>query len=87
MAPPPESQWPPVDGRRSFQILETAPLLQISDYAPDTKRVRCSYFQVLKSYNEKLLSKPKNNRAIYSNDVVPLSLKYNLLQPSIRYEG
>ena len=63
MAPLPEPQWPPVGGRQSFQILETAPpLLQISGYASDTKRVRCSYFQVLKSYNEKLLSKPNNNR-------------------------
>ena len=39
MAPLPEPRWPPVDGRRSFQILETAPPpLQISAYAPDTKR-------------------------------------------------
>ena len=39
LAPPPEPQWSPVDGRRSFQIPETAPTpLQISGYAPDTKR-------------------------------------------------
>ena len=38
MAPPPEPQWPAVDGRRSFQISETAPPpLQISGYAPDMK--------------------------------------------------
>ena len=36
MAPPPESQWPPVEGTRSFQIPETAPApLQISGYTPD----------------------------------------------------
>ena len=39
MAPPPEPQKRPLDGRRSFQIPETAPLpLQISGYVPDTKR-------------------------------------------------
>ena len=39
MAPPPEPQKPPLDVRRSFQIPETAPSpLQISAYAPDTKR-------------------------------------------------
>ena len=39
MAPPPEPQQLPVDGRRSFQIPKIAPLpLQISGYAPDTKR-------------------------------------------------
>ena len=39
MAPLPKPQWPPVDGRRSFQIPETAPpQLQISGNAPDTKR-------------------------------------------------
>ena len=55
MAPPPEPQWPPVDGIRSFQIPKTTLLpLQISNYTPDTKRA-CLYFQVLKSYNEKFL--------------------------------
>ena len=40
MAPPPEPQWPPVDGRRSFQISETVlPPLQMSGYASDTKCV------------------------------------------------
>ena len=40
MAQPPELQWPPVDGIRSFQIPETAPPppLQISRYTPDIKR-------------------------------------------------
>ena len=39
MALPPEPLWPRVDGRRSFQISETAPPpLQISGYAPDAKR-------------------------------------------------
>ena len=39
MAPPPEPQWPPVDGIQSFQIPQTilSPL-QISNYTPDTKR-------------------------------------------------
>ena len=55
MAPPSEAQKPPLDGRRSFQILETAPPpLQISGYAPDTKRALL-YFQVLKSYKGKLM--------------------------------
>ena len=39
MAPPTEPQRPPLDGRRSFEIPETAPPpLQIFGYAPDTKR-------------------------------------------------
>ena len=39
MAPPPEPQKPPLDGRWSFQIPETAPPpLKISGYAADTKR-------------------------------------------------
>ena len=39
MAPPPEPQWPSVDGIRSFQIPKTTlPPLQISNYTPDTER-------------------------------------------------
>ena len=39
MAPHPEPQKPLLDGRRSFQIPETAPPpMQISAYVPDTKR-------------------------------------------------
>ena len=39
MVLPPELRWPPVDWRRSFQIPKTTPTpLQISGYAPDTKR-------------------------------------------------
>ena len=40
------------------QTPETAPPfpLQISDYAPDTRRVLLTYFQVLESYNDKSLS-------------------------------
>ena len=49
--------------------------------------MRCSYFQVLNSYNEKLLREPNYNRTINCSGVVPLSLKYNLLWPSIHYEG
>ena len=43
----------------------------------------CTYFQVLASYNEKLI--PSQTTAIYSNEVVPISLKYNLLQPITLY--
>ena len=74
--------------QHSFQTPKRAsPQLAITGYEPDTKRVLprcCSYFQVIaESYNEKLLSQPNNNH-IYSNEVVPLSLKYNLLQSAIR---
>ena len=46
----------------SSQTLDTAPPpLQICDYTAYTKRVLLIYFQVLESYNEKLLSLPNNN--------------------------
>ena len=60
---------------------QTQPLypLQISDYAPDTRRLLL-IFQVVQSYNKKLVSVPNNSRyMLQENTVVPLLFKYKLL--------
>ena len=56
--PPPDHQWPPADGGGVPRPLKQPPfpLLQISGYVLHTKRVMLIDFQVLESYNEKLLN-------------------------------
>ena len=61
-ATPPDPHRPPAELPDPQKSLSP---LHISAYAHDTKRVLpwcCSYFEIIEFYNEKLLSKPNNNR-------------------------